>query len=165
MGSELQQEPPQPTPSTMSFLANAVRIERLSDDEDVDITDDLSEDEGADNKAEGYGPQQQTETGTQPESPSEEQTEPGLTWTESQDQSSPSLQTHHSSSSLVCTEEAAKTEKDEKILEHQRTDAEDDGSSQDDVSAQTDPLGGADCDTTGEPRLHGSYFIFIQSMY
>lgn len=39
-------QPPQPTSSHASTLANTVYIERLSDDEDedVDITDDLSDD-------------------------------------------------------------------------------------------------------------------------
>uniref|UniRef100_A0A2I4CTH1 Myb-like, SWIRM and MPN domain-containing protein 1 n=1 Tax=Austrofundulus limnaeus TaxID=52670 RepID=A0A2I4CTH1_AUSLI len=135
-GSELQPDPPQPTPSSVSFLDNAVRIEGLSDDEDVDITDDLSEDEGADT-----GPQQQTDAGTEPDSPSEEQTEPGLAWTESQDQSSP-LQTPQSLSSMVCTEEAGKPEQDETVLEDD--DADDGGSSQDDA----DPPGAAECEPT-----------------
>lgn len=48
----LHPQPPQPTYSHASTLANTVRIEKLSDDEDedVDITDDLSDDEEAEGK-------------------------------------------------------------------------------------------------------------------
>uniref|UniRef100_A0A3P8T1D7 Myb-like, SWIRM and MPN domain-containing protein 1 n=1 Tax=Amphiprion percula TaxID=161767 RepID=A0A3P8T1D7_AMPPE len=68
-GPVLHLQPPQPTSSHASTLANAVRIEKLSDDEDedVDITDDLSDDEGADDKpqvglkTEFCGPEEQTE--------------------------------------------------------------------------------------------------------
>ncbi|XP_028260521.1 histone H2A deubiquitinase MYSM1 isoform X2 [Parambassis ranga] len=51
-GPLLHPQPPQPTSSHASTLANAVRIEKLSDDEDedVDITDDLSDDEEAEGK-------------------------------------------------------------------------------------------------------------------
>uniref|UniRef100_A0AAQ5ZJM3 Myb-like, SWIRM and MPN domain-containing protein 1 n=1 Tax=Amphiprion ocellaris TaxID=80972 RepID=A0AAQ5ZJM3_AMPOC len=68
-GPVLHLQPPQPTSSHASTLANAVRIEKLSDDEDedVDITDDLSDDKGADDKpqvglkTEFCGPEEQTE--------------------------------------------------------------------------------------------------------
>uniref|UniRef100_A0AAX7VPK4 Myb-like, SWIRM and MPN domain-containing protein 1 n=1 Tax=Astatotilapia calliptera TaxID=8154 RepID=A0AAX7VPK4_ASTCA len=70
-------QPPQPTSSQVSTLANAVRIEKLSDDEDedVDITDDLSDDEEG-NKPQAVlssdfcGPEEKTDSGSQ--SPTEE---------------------------------------------------------------------------------------------
>ncbi|XP_017284222.1 histone H2A deubiquitinase MYSM1 isoform X2 [Kryptolebias marmoratus] len=62
-GPELHPQPHQLTPSSASTLTNAVRIERLSDDEDVDITDDLSDDEGADTKREECGKTENDETG------------------------------------------------------------------------------------------------------
>ncbi|XP_061594057.1 histone H2A deubiquitinase MYSM1 [Cololabis saira] len=112
-GSVIPLQPPQSTPSHSSALTNAVRIERLSDDEDVDITDDLSEDEGADDqtqivvKTEFQRPDGQTETGIQTESLSEEQNEAGQRVEEKThdteyqpSQSSPS----QPSSSLVCTD-------------------------------------------------------------
>uniref|UniRef100_A0A3Q4I458 Myb-like, SWIRM and MPN domain-containing protein 1 n=1 Tax=Neolamprologus brichardi TaxID=32507 RepID=A0A3Q4I458_NEOBR len=66
-----------PTSSQVSTLANAVRIEKLSDDEDedVDITDDLSDDEEG-NKPQAVlssdfcGPEEKTDSGSQ--SPTEE---------------------------------------------------------------------------------------------
>ncbi|XP_037530784.1 histone H2A deubiquitinase MYSM1 [Nematolebias whitei] len=157
---EFHPQPPQPIPSSVSSLANAVRIERLSDDEDVDITDDLNEDERADTKTEVCGPEQQKGTECQPESPREEQTEVSLTGAEcsheTEDQlynSSPSLQSPQSSPPLVCTEEHGTSDKHEKVVktgnsEEQKTDAEGGQNSQCDISAQTDPSGEAHCDTT-----------------
>uniref|UniRef100_A0A669CD70 Myb-like, SWIRM and MPN domain-containing protein 1 n=1 Tax=Oreochromis niloticus TaxID=8128 RepID=A0A669CD70_ORENI len=64
-------QPPQPTSSQVSTLANAVRIEKLSDDEDedVDITDDMSDDEEG-NKLQAVlssdcGPEEKTDSGSQ----------------------------------------------------------------------------------------------------
>lgn len=158
-------------PSSVSTLANAVRIERLSDDEDVDITDDLSEDERADTKTEVCGPEQQKETEFQPESPREEQTEVSLIGAEcsheTEDQlyhSSPSLQSPQSSPPLVCTEEHGTTDKHEKAVktgtsQEQKADAEGGQNCQCDISAQTDPSGEADRDTTGNP--HRLFLIII----
>lgn len=145
-------------PSSASTLANAVRIERLSDDEDVDITDDLSEDERADTKTEVCGPEQQRETEIRSESPREEQTEVSPTG-ETEDQiynSSLSLPSPQSSSPLVCTEEHGKTDQHEKDVktgnyQEQKTEAEGGQHSQSDISAQTDPSGEADGDATGNP--------------
>ncbi|XP_041862348.1 histone H2A deubiquitinase MYSM1 [Melanotaenia boesemani] len=100
-------QPLQPMSGHTSTLTNAVRIERLSDDEDVDITDDLSEDEKADER--------QTETKIQIE-------EAGLSGTESihdtKDRSSPSplsLQTPQPSSSLVSSEDIEVNRLDENV--------------------------------------------------
>lgn len=67
--------PPQPSSGLTPALTNAVRIEKLSDDEDedVDITDDLS-DQGDESQAEVKSEPSEPE-GTQ--SPSEEPEEPG----------------------------------------------------------------------------------------
>uniref|UniRef100_A0A3B5LL07 Myb-like, SWIRM and MPN domain-containing protein 1 n=1 Tax=Xiphophorus couchianus TaxID=32473 RepID=A0A3B5LL07_9TELE len=81
-----QLRPPRPT------MTNAVRIERLSDDEDVDITDDLSEGEGEDIKTELSGPKDRKTTSdenvvkTEPPE-TEAETESKLTINPSDDQS------------------------------------------------------------------------------
>ncbi|XP_047444306.1 histone H2A deubiquitinase MYSM1 [Mugil cephalus] len=122
------QQPPQSATSLVSTLANAVRIEKLSDDEDedVDITDDLSDDEEADDKlqavlkSEFCGPEEQTKIQT--ESLTEEQKELALSGVESfqekKDQpcnSSLSSQSPQPSSSFVCSEESGLTGLDEKV--------------------------------------------------
>uniref|UniRef100_A0A1A7WZ65 Myb-like, SWIRM and MPN domain-containing protein 1 n=1 Tax=Iconisemion striatum TaxID=60296 RepID=A0A1A7WZ65_9TELE len=101
-GPELHTHPPPPAPGCASVLSNAVRIERLSDDEDVDITDDQSEDEGRD-----------VQTGfCEPEEPKEEPTESDLSEGENVDetedqpcQSSLTLQSPQGFSDLVCIDE------------------------------------------------------------
>ncbi|XP_032429007.1 histone H2A deubiquitinase MYSM1 isoform X1 [Xiphophorus hellerii] len=110
-GSEQQLRPPRPT------MTNAVRIERLSDDEDVDITDDLSEGEGEDIKTELSGPAGQPET----HATAEEQKE--LTVSESIHEtkhrpclSSLSEQSPPSSFNLFCAEEDRKTTSDENVV-------------------------------------------------
>ncbi|XP_008275647.1 histone H2A deubiquitinase MYSM1 [Stegastes partitus] len=128
-GPVLHLQPPQPTSSHVSTLANAVRIEKLSDDEDedVDITDDLSDDEGADEKpqiglkAEFCGPEEQTEAEIQTGDAKEEENEEGVTGVESihetkdqPKQSALSPQSPQPSSSLLCSEEPGVTIKDDK---------------------------------------------------
>uniref|UniRef100_A0A8C7YBT1 Myb-like, SWIRM and MPN domain-containing protein 1 n=1 Tax=Oryzias sinensis TaxID=183150 RepID=A0A8C7YBT1_9TELE len=72
-----------------STLANAVRIERLSDDEDVDITDDLSDDEAtdvktqADPRTELMGQEEQRKREIQTEKSSQEPETAGPTEAES----------------------------------------------------------------------------------
>uniref|UniRef100_A0A8D3BTP4 Myb-like, SWIRM and MPN domain-containing protein 1 n=1 Tax=Scophthalmus maximus TaxID=52904 RepID=A0A8D3BTP4_SCOMX len=73
-------QPPQPP----SILANTVRIEKLSDDEDedVDITNDLNDDGDAHDKSQTgvkTEPEQQMGTGIPTDSPTEEQQEAGRT--------------------------------------------------------------------------------------
>lgn len=98
-------------------MTNAVRIERLSDDEDVDITDDLSEGEGEDIKTELSGPAGQPETHATAEKQKE------LTVSESIHEtkhrpclSSPSEQSPPSSFNLFCAEEDRKTTSDENVV-------------------------------------------------
>ncbi|XP_076583037.1 histone H2A deubiquitinase MYSM1 [Chaetodon auriga] len=104
-GPVMHSQSPQPTSSRVSTLANAVRIEKLSDEEDeeVDITDDLSDDGDQDDKpqavlkSEFREPKQLTDTG--------EQKEAGLTGTKDQPgRTSPSLHSPQPSSSLPCSE-------------------------------------------------------------
>ncbi|KAM4739734.1 histone H2A deubiquitinase MYSM1 [Anableps anableps] len=126
-GSEQQLQPPQPT------MTNAVRIERLSDDEDVDITDDLSDGEGEDSKTEFIGPAGQPATNTPAKGPTEEQNK--LTvfkiLSETKDRpclSAPSEQSLPSSFMFFCTEEDGKTTSDEKVVKTEPPD----------IDAQTD---------------------------
>ncbi|XP_078141873.1 histone H2A deubiquitinase MYSM1 [Centroberyx gerrardi] len=132
----------QSTSSHASALANAVRIEKLSDDEDeeVDITDDLSDDgEEGDKpqavlKTESCSSEQLAETETQTDSPIQGQntqvepikTEDGLALVESshgkstKDQpshSTPSPPSHQPLSPLLCSEEPGVTRLDEKDRE------------------------------------------------
>ncbi|KAM6921999.1 LOW QUALITY PROTEIN: histone H2A deubiquitinase MYSM1 [Xenentodon cancila] len=170
-------QPPQSASSQASALANAVRIERLSDDEDVDITDDLSEDEGSDNKTqivvktEFRRPEGQAETGIQTENLSEEQKEAGQSLVENthdtEDQPSQSCLSQPSSS-LVCTdlgevglnEKAIKTEcnfpeSPQTQLQtdsKQMTDADEGQSCQCDSAAQTGQQGEAYCDGMDSPE-------------
>uniref|UniRef100_A0A8D0ACF6 Myb-like, SWIRM and MPN domain-containing protein 1 n=1 Tax=Sander lucioperca TaxID=283035 RepID=A0A8D0ACF6_SANLU len=88
----LHLQPPQPTSSRASSLTNTVRIEKLSDDEneEVDITDDLSDDGDGDGddepqavvKTEFCEPEQLA--GTEVQTDTEEQKEAGLTETRDQ---------------------------------------------------------------------------------
>uniref|UniRef100_A0A3Q4I453 Myb-like, SWIRM and MPN domain-containing protein 1 n=1 Tax=Neolamprologus brichardi TaxID=32507 RepID=A0A3Q4I453_NEOBR len=118
-------QPPQPTSSQVSTLANAVRIEKLSDDEDedVDITDDLSDDEEG-NKPQAVlssdfcGPEEKTDSGSQ--SPTEEHV--SLSGVESihetkekPSHSSLSPQSLQPSSFPGCSEDPGVTERDEKV--------------------------------------------------
>ncbi|CAB1426947.1 unnamed protein product [Pleuronectes platessa] len=115
--------PPQTTSSHASSLVNTVRIEKLSDgeDEDVDITDDLSDDED-DKPHTGIEtePEQQTGTEIQIDSSEGEQEETDEDEVEStqemKDQHShisPFPQSLQSSSSFRFTEESVVTEPDE----------------------------------------------------
>ncbi|XP_014875974.1 histone H2A deubiquitinase MYSM1 isoform X1 [Poecilia latipinna] len=118
-GPEPQLRPPRPT------MTNAVRIERLSDDEDVDITDDLSEGEGEDMKIEPSGPAGQPQT----DAAAEEQKEPtmseGIHETKHRPcPSSPSEQSPPSSFNLFCAEEDRKTTSDENLVKTEPPEAE-----------------------------------------
>lgn len=115
--------PAQPTSSHASAPTNTVRIEKLSDDEneEVDITDDLSNDGDGDHKPQvvlktEFGePEQLKGIESQTDSPTEEQKEAGLT--ETMDQRShflPSPQSPRPSSSLPCSEKTGVTGLDEK---------------------------------------------------
>ncbi|KAG7228844.1 hypothetical protein INR49_008622 [Caranx melampygus] len=116
--------PPQPTSSHTSTLTNAVRIEKLSDDEDedVDITDDLSDqgDTGdksqAELKSDLCEPEETPGSQAQTLSPSEEQGEAGPSEGEitqqtedrrSRDSQSPPH--HQHSSSFPCSKEPDET--------------------------------------------------------
>nr|XP_019936051.1 PREDICTED: histone H2A deubiquitinase MYSM1 [Paralichthys olivaceus] len=159
-------QPPQTTSSHASSLANAVRIEKLSDgeDEDVDITDDLSDDED-DKPQTGIKtePEQQTGTELQIESSKGEQEEAGEAEVEMKDQHSHSAfpQSLQPSSSLGFTEEPVVTERDETVsppLRSLQTETQTDSKqiydeheaqrSQSESSAQTGHLDEACCDET-----------------
>ncbi|XP_072245979.1 histone H2A deubiquitinase MYSM1 [Leuresthes tenuis] len=174
-GHVLHLQPAQATSSHAPTFANAVRIERLSDDEDVDITDDPSEDEGAEDKTQvevkskSFGPEGQAEAAIETESPSKEHEEPNLeekeTIYDTKDQPSQRpllLQSLQYSSSLVSSKELGLTRLDEEISRtesifpanpltqalsdpKQTTDASGDQSSQCDITAQTGQLGDACC--------------------
>ncbi|KAM4574525.1 histone H2A deubiquitinase MYSM1 isoform 2-T2 [Fundulus diaphanus] len=122
-GPEQHLQPPQST------MINTVRIERLSDDEDVDITDDLSEGEGEDTKSEFSGPAAQPETETRTEWPREEQKEPTQleSINEAKDQpclSSPTGKSPPSAFIFFSTKEDEKTSSDEDVLETERPEIE-----------------------------------------
>ncbi|KAA8589853.1 hypothetical protein FQN60_013218 [Etheostoma spectabile] len=158
-GPALHLQPPQPTSSRASSLTNTVRIEKLSDDEneEVDITDDLSDDGDGDAepqavlKAEFCEPEQLA--GTEIQADTEEQNEAGLTETRDQP-SHTSLfpQSPQSSSPLPSLEKTSVTGLDEKSNKRaskdfqawaqtdseQMTDENGGQSSQFDSSAQTD---------------------------
>ncbi|RVE73954.1 hypothetical protein OJAV_G00036150 [Oryzias javanicus] len=105
---------PQSRPSEASTLANAVRIERLSDDEDVDITDDLSEDEATGVKTELFGSEGRVKGEIQTEKSSQEPEKSGCNETESICEAE--VQSHRNSfrpqthdASGVCAEESRQT--------------------------------------------------------
>ncbi|XP_024117593.1 histone H2A deubiquitinase MYSM1 [Oryzias melastigma] len=112
---------PQSIPSEASTLANAVRIEKLSDDEDVDITDDLSEDEATDVKTQAepktelLGSEEQVKGEIQTEKSSQEpektaQNETESIWNAVQShRKSFCPQSRDASSSGVCAEENRET--------------------------------------------------------
>lgn len=103
-------------------MTNAVRIERLSDDEDVDITDDLSEGEGEDIKTELSGPAGQPETDATAEKQKELTVSESIHETKQRPYlSSPSEQSPPSSFNLFCAEEDRKTTSDENVV---KTEAE-----------------------------------------
>ncbi|XP_038162854.1 histone H2A deubiquitinase MYSM1 isoform X2 [Cyprinodon tularosa] len=130
----------QPPPSTM---INTVRIERLSDDEDVDITDDLSDTDGEDMKSEISGAAKTPEAETRTEGPTEQQKETTLLENirEMKDQpcrSSSSVQSPPPSV-ISCTEEEDKPTSNEDVLktEHPGIEAEKDSADDsDDQSSQ-----------------------------
>ncbi|XP_069555253.1 histone H2A deubiquitinase MYSM1 isoform X1 [Brachyistius frenatus] len=151
-GPELHLQPPQPTSSHAPTLANAVRIEKLSDDEDedVDITDDPSDDKAgydklpAEVKTEPCGSEE-----NQTESPAEDE---GLSRVKSindemKDQAGCSflpLQSPQPSSSFVGSEEAGLDEKVNKTLsilpespQISSKQSDEDHSSQSEISVQT----------------------------
>ncbi|KAM9848665.1 histone H2A deubiquitinase MYSM1 [Aulostomus maculatus] len=106
-GRVLHIQPPQPTSSHASTLVNTVRIERLSEDEEVDITDDLNDDGESEDK------DQQTEAQIQRKSPSEELREVPADSEDQQACSSPKSPQPASS----CYEEAGVTEQHEENKE------------------------------------------------
>ncbi|XP_034736463.1 histone H2A deubiquitinase MYSM1 [Etheostoma cragini] len=171
-GPALHLQPPQPTSSRASSQTNTVRIEKLSDDEneEVDITDDLSDDGDGDDepqavlKTEFCEPEQLA--GTEIQAVTEEQNEAGLTETRDQP-SHTSLfpQSPQPSSPLPSLEKTIVTgvdEKSNKRASHphkdlracaqtgseQVTDENGGQSSQSDSSAQTGPLEEAFSDGT-----------------
>ncbi|XP_033478664.2 histone H2A deubiquitinase MYSM1 [Epinephelus lanceolatus] len=89
-GPALHLQPPQPTSSHVSTLSNTVRIEKLSDEEDeeVDITDDLSDDGEGDSKLQTVVKTELCEpekiTGTEFQTDADEQKEAGLIETKDQ---------------------------------------------------------------------------------
>lgn len=117
-------QPPQTTSSLVNIVTNTVRIEKLSDDEDedVDITDDLSDDENAEDKQQTVVKTEFCEaeelTGTEmpTDNPTDEQKVEGQE--ETKDQHShillPPAQSPPSSSSLPCSEECGVSGLDEK---------------------------------------------------
>ncbi|KAG7514675.1 histone H2A deubiquitinase MYSM1 isoform X1 [Solea senegalensis] len=116
---------PQPTSSHASTTDNTIRIEKLSDgeDEDVDITDDLSDDEDTEEKLQAWNetePEQQTNPETQTENLTGEQEEEVHGGQETKDSYSlnisPPPQTPQPSSSVPSTEEHADTKEDETVL-------------------------------------------------
>uniref|UniRef100_A0AAQ5XPR4 Myb-like, SWIRM and MPN domain-containing protein 1 n=1 Tax=Amphiprion ocellaris TaxID=80972 RepID=A0AAQ5XPR4_AMPOC len=171
-GPVLHLQPPQPTSSHASTLANAVRIEKLSDDEDedVDITDDLSDDKGADDKpqvglkTEFCGPEEQTEAEIQTARATKEENEESssdvVSIHETKNQPRPSSlspQSSQPSSSILRSEEHGVTGVDEKANKtvsvfpespqtqsqtdcKLMTDANQDQSSQCEISPWTDQL-------------------------
>lgn len=168
---------PQPTSSHASTLANAVRIEKLSDEEDeeVDITDGLSDDDGdsgdkpqAALKHEFREPERPTDTEIQTDTPAGDQKQAGLTETEDQtSHTALSLQSPQSLSSCPCSGKTGVTGLDEKGDERvslhpkslqagaqkdsdQMTDENEDQSSQSESSAQTGQLEEAGSDDTGK---------------
>lgn len=165
-GPLLHLQPPQPTSSHASSLANTVRIEKLSDEEDeeVDITDDLSDDGDGDDKPQAVlktefcEPEQLTGAEIHTDSPAEEQKE-------AKDQPS-HISLSPQSPSLPCSEKTGVTGLDEKGDERvsfppkhlqavaqtdleQMTDENDSQSSQSESSAQTGQLEEACSDGTG----------------
>ncbi|XP_026201134.1 histone H2A deubiquitinase MYSM1 isoform X2 [Anabas testudineus] len=166
---------PQTSSSLDSIVTNTVRIEKLSNDEDeeVDITDDTSDDGDADNKpqaevkTECCEVEQLTGTEIQTNSPTDEQKEGDQNETKDQHRHillAPA-QSPQTLSSLSCSEERAVTELDEKsdqaescILKNleeearsdskQTTGASDDQCSQSVSSAETGQLEEACSDGT-----------------
>ncbi|XP_040897243.1 histone H2A deubiquitinase MYSM1 [Toxotes jaculatrix] len=158
--------PPQPTSSHMPTLANTVRIEKLSEDEDedVDITDDLSDDGDAGDKSqavlktESCEPERPTGTEIQMDRPTGEQKETGQAEVEStqetkhcQSHVSAPPQSHQSSSSFPRSEELAVSETRDETASplcpqtdsEQMNDEHEGQSSQSESSAQTGQLGEA----------------------
>ncbi|XP_039984557.1 histone H2A deubiquitinase MYSM1 isoform X2 [Xiphias gladius] len=122
--------PPQPTSSHASTLANTVRIEKLSDDEDedVDITDDLSDEGNAGDKSQALlktgfcEPEQPTGSEIQRDSPRGEQKEAGQAEVESTQEKkgqhshiSLSPPSQQPSSKFPCLEEPVVTELDNTV--------------------------------------------------
>lgn len=102
-------QPAQPTSAQLSTPTNTVRIEKLSDEEneEVDITDDLSNDEDGEHKPQVCQVAEVGEAGVESptDSPAEEQREAGLTETlDTQSHALPSAQDPQPSSSLSCSE-------------------------------------------------------------
>lgn len=181
-GPVIHLQPPQPTSSHASALTNAVRIEKLSDEEDeeVDITDDLSDDGDGDDKpraglkTELCEPVQLAGAEIQADSPAEEQPEAGLTETKDQPgHTSLSPRSPQPSSSLPCSETTGVTVLHEKgnegvflppksfqagaQVESEEVTGENEGqSSQSESSARTGQLEEACSDATGKTAV----FIF-----
>lgn len=107
-------QPAQPTSAQLSTPTNTVRIEKLSDEEneEVDITDDLSNDEDGDHKPQVCQTAEVGEAGVEglTDSPAEEQKEAGLTeTTDTQSHALPSAQDPQPSSSLSRSEKIGVT--------------------------------------------------------
>lgn len=102
-------QPAQPTSAQISTPTNTVRIEKLSDEEneEVDITDDLSDDENGDHKPQVCQTAEVGETGIE-SCPAEEQKKAGLTET-MDTQSHTWNQNLQPSSSLSCSEKIGVT--------------------------------------------------------
>ncbi|XP_015251209.1 PREDICTED: histone H2A deubiquitinase MYSM1 [Cyprinodon variegatus] len=130
----------QPPPSTM---INTVRIERLSDDEDVDITDDLSDTDGEDMKSEISAAAKTPEAETQTERLTEQQKETTLLENIREMKDHPCLSSSSVQSPppsvISCTEEEDKPTSNEDVLktEHPGIEAEKDSADHsDDQSSQ-----------------------------
>ncbi|XP_068599663.1 histone H2A deubiquitinase MYSM1 [Brachionichthys hirsutus] len=125
-GPVLHLQPHRPASSCASSLANAVRIEKLSDDEDeeIDITDDLSDDGDGENKlrnvvkSELCESEQLTASDIQTENPTEGQNNGSLAETKDQlSHTSTSLQSLRPSSSVPDSVKAFVTSLDAKVDE------------------------------------------------
>ncbi|KAM9384104.1 histone H2A deubiquitinase MYSM1 isoform 2-T2 [Pholidichthys leucotaenia] len=120
----LHPQPPQLPSSHVSTLSNTIRIEKLSDneDEDVDITDDLSDDGGADDNSQAILKTELSASEEQTGSPTDEQKEGSLSRSEMIHDtkgllscSSLGPQSPQSSPSLVGSDETGVASFDEKV--------------------------------------------------
>lgn len=117
-GPVMHSQPPQSTSSCAPTLANTVRIEKLSDEEDeeVDITDDMSDDGNDDDKPQTVHKteflEQEQPAGSEihKDNSTEQKTEAGLTETECQPcHTSQSQENPQTLSFLPCSEKTGLT--------------------------------------------------------